>query len=102
MVENRVKSLTSWNIQLENDYRGENGVVKPNERETTTGHKKGSLGSKKLILSIILAVLIPVCFPLVHILLFSLLWGHLSHEVDPKGCSCSCWDTVFKGKSQIW
>ncbi|CAG7819883.1 unnamed protein product [Allacma fusca] len=50
-----------------------------------------------LSLAPIIAVLVPIIFPVVHMLIFIQLWGHMTNPVDRNTCTCSCWDTVFKG-----
>ncbi|EEB11277.1 hypothetical protein Phum_PHUM104050 [Pediculus humanus corporis] len=41
--------------------------------------------------------LAPGFLPVIHILILYLFWGKYSRRVDKRYCSCSCWDTVFKG-----
>ena len=45
----------------------------------------------------ILAVTFPIVIPTTHIILFSHIWSDKSYKVDRQTCTCSCWDTVFKG-----
>jgi len=45
----------------------------------------------------VLAVLLPLCIPVIQMNLFSHLWKQYNRVINRKTCSCSCWDTVFKG-----
>ena len=56
---------------------------------------------KHLALSSGMATLVPIILPLGHMLIFLYLWGDMTHHVDQQHCTCSCWDTVFKGKLNI-
>ncbi|CAL8084640.1 unnamed protein product [Orchesella dallaii] len=49
------------------------------------------------VLATFLAFSIPIIFPTVHMLIFHHLWGNLKTPVDTRHCTCSCWDTIFKG-----
>ncbi len=48
----------------------------------------------------VLSFLIPIVFPTVHMYIFTYLWGHMKTPVNTQHCTCSCWDTIFKGKSR--
>lgn len=43
------------------------------------------------------SILLPFIIPVIHMIIFSNLWKQYNRKIDRKTCSCSCWDTVFKG-----
>jgi hypothetical protein len=45
-----------------------------------------------------LALLMPVLLPAIHILVLDKFWSDFNINVNKEHCTCSCWDTVFKGK----
>lgn len=44
----------------------------------------------------------PALIPPAHIAILYYFWQNYSRNVDHRFCSCSCWDTVFKGKSFVF
>lgn len=48
-------------------------------------------------LAVLCGCLAPVFFPPIHIGILYFFWEDFSRSVDKHFCSCSCWDTVFKG-----
>lgn len=52
---------------------------------------------KMILIGIATGILIPILLPFVHIGVISHLWDEFNYKVDVRGCSCPCWDTVFKG-----
>lgn len=46
----------------------------------------------------ILGILSPIIVPISYIAILLFWWDEYTRIVDRESCSCSCWDTVFKGK----
>lgn len=44
------------------------------------------------------ALLVPVLIPAIHILVLDKFWSDFNVDVNKEHCTCSCWDTVFKGR----
>jgi len=44
-----------------------------------------------------IALLGPVLIPAIHILILEKFWSDYTVNVSREHCTCSCWDTVFKG-----
>lgn len=44
-----------------------------------------------------IALLVPVLIPAIHILILEKFWSDFNVTVNKEHCTCSCWDTVFKG-----
>lgn len=62
------------------------------------------LGSQKLkiidsLITKLLACFGPMLIPPIHIYIVYHFWRQYNHRVDKRYCTCSCWDTVFKGES---
>ncbi|XP_050718284.1 uncharacterized protein LOC126999566 isoform X2 [Eriocheir sinensis] len=56
-----------------------------------------SLLSRPAVLGVAAGFLVPILLPFFHFGIISHLWDEFNYKVDTRGCSCSCWDTVFKG-----
>ncbi|UYV81959.1 hypothetical protein LAZ67_21000229 [Cordylochernes scorpioides] len=52
---------------------------------------------RSTIVTCVAALLLPILLPLIHLGLVFRLWDRYLHTVDRDSCSCSCWDTGFKG-----
>ncbi|XP_023726014.1 uncharacterized protein LOC111874609 isoform X2 [Cryptotermes secundus] len=48
-------------------------------------------------LAVVCGCIAPVLFPPIHIGILYYFWDDFSRRVNKHFCSCSCWDTVFKG-----
>lgn len=44
-----------------------------------------------------IALLVPVFLPALHILILQKFWSDFNVNINKEHCTCSCWDTVFKG-----
>ncbi|XP_015367830.1 PREDICTED: uncharacterized protein LOC107164495 isoform X2 [Diuraphis noxia] len=44
-----------------------------------------------------IALLVPVFLPALHIMILEKFWSDFNVNVNKEHCTCSCWDTVFKG-----
>ena len=53
--------------------------------------------STRTIFSALAGISVPIIIPVVQFGLVFRLWDKYNKPVDKKLCSCSCWDTVFKG-----
>lgn len=61
--------------------------------------KKRSTAMQLLVwIPAVLGCLLPICIPSAHMAVLLFYWQTYSRNVDRRFCSCSCWDTVFKGK----
>lgn len=48
-----------------------------------------------------IALLGPILIPALHILVLEKYWSDFTVNVSKEHCTCSCWDTVFKGICNI-
>ena len=53
--------------------------------------------SYKTVLAGVFGLSVPILIPVFQFGLVFRLWDRYNKPVDRKLCSCSCWDTVFKG-----
>ena len=65
----------------------------------SSGWAMESIGPRyKSVLAGVFGLSVPVLIPVGQFgLVFGWLWDQYNRPVDRKLCSCSCWDTVFKG-----
>lgn len=60
--------------------------------------ENGSLKNKKAtFLGVFIGFSVPIFIPFIHFGVISHLWDEFNYKVDKLGCTCSCWDTIFKG-----
>ncbi|KAG7163969.1 uncharacterized protein LOC121872282 [Homarus americanus] len=53
--------------------------------------------TKSAAVGMLAGFLIPVLLPFLHFGIISHLWDEFNFKVNRQMCSCSCWDTIFKG-----
>uniref|UniRef100_A0A1B6J3J9 Uncharacterized protein n=2 Tax=Homalodisca liturata TaxID=320908 RepID=A0A1B6J3J9_9HEMI len=78
---NNIKNMTSYSIDYENRRFSKNQRSKIVESFITNT----------------IACLGPIVIPPLHIYIIYHFWRQYSRHVDRHYCTCSCWDTVFKG-----
>lgn len=52
---------------------------------------------KQVFICMFGAVLLPIIIPYIHLGIVYQLWDKYTMKVNRETCSCSCWDTAFKG-----
>ncbi|KAK2713770.1 hypothetical protein QYM36_009601 [Artemia franciscana] len=52
---------------------------------------------KQAYIPCLVGLILIVAVPFFHITIFAHLWNKSAFRVDKDLCTCSCWDTVFKG-----
>ncbi|XP_076039583.1 uncharacterized protein LOC143024609 [Oratosquilla oratoria] len=62
-----------------------------------SGSSEGSIPYRQIMLGLAAGFMVPVLLPFLHFGIISHLWDEYNFKVDPRTCSCSCWDTIFKG-----
>ena len=54
------------------------------------------------VISAFLGIITPVILPCIHFAVYNHLWGDkYNYVVNKNNCTCSCWDTIFKGKTGL-
>ncbi|XP_069179412.1 uncharacterized protein [Procambarus clarkii] len=53
--------------------------------------------SKSTAVGAVAGFLVIIMLPFLHFGIISHLWDKFNYKVDREMCSCSCWDTIFKG-----
>ncbi len=89
------------------DLEMENPILVNNNNNNNNNYRHSSsslnrrlnhkITTKNLVVSVLAGLSLAILLPIGHMLLFEHFWGTGDNEVDRKECSCSCWDTVFKG-----
>lgn len=54
-----------------------------------------------LLITNLFGILGPIILPPLHIYILYHFWHQYTHRVDRHYCTCSCWDTVFKGMPRL-
>nr|XP_053654799.1 uncharacterized protein LOC128703937 isoform X2 [Cherax quadricarinatus] len=53
--------------------------------------------SKSAAVAAFIGFLVTITLPFFHFGIISHLWDEFNYKVDRHKCTCSCWDTIFKG-----
>ena len=97
--EGKLKTTSNSYMELQLDMENSGPFIGSPPRTTKNSNKPLTYHYE---IATVIALLIPLAFTTGHMLLFSYLYSGTKHVMDKKACTCSCWDTIFKGSCLLF